>query len=138
MCKDCADEILKKVGGNQHCYIKDIFGEHWDDYQLLSMSKGGNKSVFKIMKEYNIHNESLADVYYDNCLVWYRAMHQARMDKVPFNQPKPGKDIREQLQQKQDEIVELMNKTFDTTSDKITAKSSVLISSFAEKKKETS
>ena len=32
LCKDCADKLLKAVGGNQYCYIKDIFGEHWDDY----------------------------------------------------------------------------------------------------------
>jgi len=31
VCKDCADEHKALFGGN-HCYIKDVFGEQWDDY----------------------------------------------------------------------------------------------------------
>jgi len=95
VCKKCADDLVKKVGGNHHCYIKDIFGEHWDDYQLQSMAKGGNKNVFIIMKEYGVHHEALSSIYDDPCMVWYREKHQAKCDNLPFDQPKPGKDIRE-------------------------------------------
>lgn len=97
VCKKCAGDILRSVGGNQFCYIKDIFGEHWDDYQLSSMTKGGNKNLFVLMKEYEVHDERLADIYNEPCIVWYRNMHQARMDEVPFTQPKPGKNLRDQL-----------------------------------------
>lgn len=32
VCKNCADEHRANFGGNQKCYIKDVFGELWDDY----------------------------------------------------------------------------------------------------------
>jgi hypothetical protein len=37
-------------------YVKDIFLEQWDDYQLASISFefGGNKVFFEFIKEYNI------------------------------------------------------------------------------------
>lgn len=75
VCKKCADDLLKTVGGNHHVYIKDIFKEHWDDYQLNSMTKGGNKSLFKIMKEYGVQHDSLANTYNEPCIIWYRNMH---------------------------------------------------------------
>ena len=32
VCKNCSADLLKAVGGNQHCYIKDMYNEHWDDF----------------------------------------------------------------------------------------------------------
>lgn len=78
-------------------YIKDIFGEHWDDYQLNSMTKGGNKNLFKVMKEYGLQYEALSSIYNEPCIIWYRNMHQAKLDEMPFSDPKPGKDLREHL-----------------------------------------
>jgi hypothetical protein len=54
VCKDCADEHRALFGGNNSCYIKDVFGELWDDYQLKSVALGGNKNLFNITKEYGI------------------------------------------------------------------------------------
>jgi len=35
-CKDCAEQHRTAVGGNNKCYVKELFNEHWDDYQLKS------------------------------------------------------------------------------------------------------
>ena len=32
VCKKCAANLLSACGGMRNCYIKDIFGELWDDY----------------------------------------------------------------------------------------------------------
>jgi hypothetical protein len=36
-------------------YIKEVFGEQWDDYQLAAVSHefGGNKQFFEMLKEYD-------------------------------------------------------------------------------------
>lgn len=75
VCKKCADDLLKTVGGNHQVYVKDIFGEHWDDYQLNSMTKGGNKNLFKVIKEYGFQYEQLSSIYNEPCIIWYRNMH---------------------------------------------------------------
>ena len=40
----------------QHCYVKEVFKEQWDDYQLKSLTHGGNLNLFNILKEYNMEN----------------------------------------------------------------------------------
>ena len=72
ICGDCAKAIIDAQGGNQHCYIKDIFGEQWDDYQLKSLAYGGNQNLFNVLKEYGIENGSLCANYSTPALKWYR------------------------------------------------------------------
>jgi len=54
VCGMCAGNICESQGGNQYCYIKDIFGEQWDDYQLLALAHGGNKPLFDFLQEYEL------------------------------------------------------------------------------------
>jgi len=35
-------------------YVKDVHGEQWDDYQLRSLTLGGNKKFFEVLKEYKV------------------------------------------------------------------------------------
>lgn len=62
------------------------------------MTKGGNRNLFALMKEYDIHDEPLSNIYFEQCMVWYRNMHQAKMDEVYFDQPKPGINMRDKFQ----------------------------------------
>lgn len=73
VCSDCANALIKAQGGNQHCYVKEIFKEQWDDYQLKSLAHGGNQNLFNILKEYGLENGSLVANYNRPCLKWYRA-----------------------------------------------------------------
>lgn len=97
VCKDCADEHRALFGGNNSCYIKDVFGELWDDYQLKSVALGGNKNLFNITKEYGIEVSPLKQKYNHPCIVWFRKRHIARMDGAPFDLPKPPKDWEERI-----------------------------------------
>ena len=62
MCKECA-AIVQTHLLPMHSRIKDIFGEHWDDYQLRCVNsapeiQGGNKHFFEFMREYKLVDES--------------------------------------------------------------------------------
>lgn len=43
MCSNCAKELVRMQGGNMNCYVKEVYHEMWDDYQLRSLAFGGNK-----------------------------------------------------------------------------------------------
>lgn len=102
VCKDCADLHKVTFGGNQYSYIKDVYGEQWDDYQLRSVCFGGNQALFQILKEYGIDNHPLSSKYRHAAVTWYRRRHLAQMDGVPFDMesnPKPPKDFEERMAQ---------------------------------------
>ena len=42
VCKGCAANLVQFNGGMRNCYVKDVFNEQWDDYQLKSLAFGGN------------------------------------------------------------------------------------------------
>lgn len=54
VCNSCAKRVSDKGNGYADSYIKSIFNEQWDDYQLRSVGLGGNKQVFEIMREYGL------------------------------------------------------------------------------------
>ena len=68
----------------RNCYIKDVFAEQWDDYQLKSIAFGGNQNLFPILKEYDLLHQSIATTYKDPAIIWYRKQHIAKMDCVLF------------------------------------------------------
>jgi hypothetical protein len=80
--------------------VKDIFNEHWDDTQLKAMQLGGNKALFDIMKEYEIQELENKARYNHKVLRWYRMNLCARMVGEKFDEPKPGKTFKEDVQKK--------------------------------------
>jgi len=97
VCKDCAECHRDFFGGNSFSYVKDVYGELWDDYQLRSVSFGGNQQLFSILKEYGVENEPLGNKYRHACVQWYKRKHIAEMDGVEFIESKPPKDLEERL-----------------------------------------
>jgi hypothetical protein len=49
ICADCAAKHQELIPGNSQNYIKDLFMDHWDEYQLKSVELGGNKQFFDIL-----------------------------------------------------------------------------------------
>lgn len=45
VCADCA-ALHRQTFGGMGNYIKDMYKDHWDDYQLKSIQVGGNKAFF--------------------------------------------------------------------------------------------
>ena len=68
VCGNCANKLVEAQGGNRHCYIKDIFNEQWDDYQLKALAYGGNKNLFEFLKGYELDNKTLLENYNTPCL----------------------------------------------------------------------
>ena len=46
VCGSCANQHKELQGGNFNVYVKDVYGELWDDYQLRSICIGGNQALF--------------------------------------------------------------------------------------------
>jgi len=63
VCEKCAKALVEVQGGNKNCYVKSVYGEMWDDYQLKSLAHGGNKNLFVILKEYDLMKQSLIKNY---------------------------------------------------------------------------
>lgn len=76
VCKSCAD-THKEHFGNHQVYVKDVYGEQWDDYQLRSLVIGGNKKFFEILKEYQSEGLDLKTKYKTSCAIWYKQKHLA-------------------------------------------------------------
>ena len=51
---------MNSGGGNSFCYIKDLYNEQWDDYQLRSPALGGNEELFALMKDYGVENMTIS------------------------------------------------------------------------------
>ena len=96
VCKDCADEHLA-LENNSQLYVKDIFNENWDDYQLKSIQMAGNQQFFEHLKEYEIQDLPMAQKYSHPAVYWYKKSHKAKLDGVDFNVQMPHKDMNERL-----------------------------------------
>jgi hypothetical protein len=69
-------------------YIKEIFLEQWDDYQLSSISfeHGGNKNFFNFIKEYNIQSLPIEEKYKHKATLYYQRKHQAKLEGREFTE----------------------------------------------------
>jgi len=74
--------------------------EHWDDYQLKSVSFefGGNKPFFEITKEYEINGLPIHEKYKRPAAVYYLRKHQAEIEGKVFTEFPPAKDWNETIQ----------------------------------------
>eukprot|EP00350_Pseudokeronopsis_sp_OXSARD2_P012397 CAMPEP_0170542248 /NCGR_PEP_ID=MMETSP0211-20121228/1737_1 /TAXON_ID=311385 /ORGANISM="Pseudokeronopsis sp., Strain OXSARD2" /LENGTH=84 /DNA_ID=CAMNT_0010845251 /DNA_START=347 /DNA_END=601 /DNA_ORIENTATION=+ len=79
--------------------IKSLFEEHWDDYQLRSVSFefGGNKPFFDVLKEYNISNVPMHEKYKKPAASYYQRKHQAMIEGKQFIEAPPAKDWNEAI-----------------------------------------
>ena len=54
------------------CYIKPVFDECWDPFQLQMVTLGGNKLFYEFMREYQKEREPILRKYTTSCAVFYR------------------------------------------------------------------
>ena len=73
ICAECAQIHHDTYSMNQS-YIKQLFSESWDSFQLRMVQVGGNKRFFEFMKEYEKERESISKKYSSNCANFYRRM----------------------------------------------------------------
>ena len=68
VCEHCAHAVQINCGGNMNCYVKNVFRDQWDDYQLRAVAYGGNQNLFKILKEYDLETTNLVQSYNSQAL----------------------------------------------------------------------
>ena len=83
-------------------YIKDVFTENWDDYQLRSIANGGNSTFFEILKEYEIVDLEFSKRNKHEATLWHKRrnmwlMESANLGKI-YPDAKPAKNFDERLE----------------------------------------
>ena len=71
--------------------------EHWDDYQLKSVSFefGGSKPFFDLLQDYKIQGLGIKDKYSKLPVMYYLRKHQAALEGKEFTELTPAKDWNE-------------------------------------------
>ena len=85
VCTTCAKNHIANFRQSEN-YVKDIYNEHWDDYQLRSIQIGGNKKLFEHMKEYKngVEDMPIWQKYKHEVLTWYKKRHMHILDGHPI------------------------------------------------------
>jgi len=111
ICENCA-HTHRQTFGMSKSYVKTLFTEQWDDYQLSSMSIeiGGNKAFFEILKEFNINTLPIDEKYVHPVAKFYSRKHLAYLDGKQFNELPPPKDWNERLARMSSTVVLAANK----------------------------
>ena len=100
ICTDCANEH-KKLFAPHECYIKQIFQECWDTFQLRIVEVGGNKRFFDFLADYQRERESsIYDKYSSGPAIYYRRMLGFWARGIRFTEEKPAKNWSELISKK--------------------------------------
>ena len=100
-------------------YVKDIFLEQWDDYQLASISfeYGGNKPFFEFIKEYNIQGLPIDQKYKHKATQFYMKTHLAKLDGLDVKEAAPARDWGEKFDRVKTGILGFASKQGNNLSD---------------------
>lgn len=106
ICASCAG-IHQVLFGKSKSYTKDIFNEHWDDYQLQAVSAqfGGNKRFFEFIKTYEVHLMPIAEKYKHKSSKYHSKKMAALLDGKNFTELPPVKNWNEALVRAQSKVI---------------------------------
>ena len=91
ICGGCANKHKVELG-LERSYIKSVFNENWDEYQLKIMELGGNKAFFEFIKYYGIEDEdNIKKKYMHRGAVWWSLKLRAKADNHEFKEKAPSK-----------------------------------------------
>lgn len=76
LCRDCATQHENYYSQFQ-CYIKPLFEDSWDRFQLSMIKIGGNKRFFEFMREYGKEREPITKKYNNYASKYYSKMMSA-------------------------------------------------------------
>jgi hypothetical protein len=111
-------------GGRSFSQVKDIFNEHWDDYQLAAVSSvyGGNKNFFLFLQEYNISSLPIVDKYQHKVVKYYMKRLTAYTEGRDFTELPPVKDWSERFNRVTSKVLKataVVEKNIITVGDKL-------------------
>jgi ADP-ribosylation factor GTPase-activating protein 1 len=110
ICGDCAKIHINNIGTDKH-YIKTIFGDTWDTYQVKIIQAGGNKRLWDFFKQYNGLEQKLIQNKYDSAAAkYYKKKLASEVNNIAFEEKEPAKNAEELLDRGLDKSKELASK----------------------------
>ena len=80
-----------------YSYVKSIFYDMWDDYQLSVVSQFGNKVFWDYLKDYDSHLKSIHSKYMSAPVKYYKRRLSALAVGLEFTEKAPARNIREMM-----------------------------------------
>lgn len=71
LCQECAD-YHKLNFGMENSYVKSLYNELWDEYQIKCLELGGNKQFWDFMKLYNSEGKTIDAKYKSKEAKYYK------------------------------------------------------------------
>lgn len=97
VCQDCANAHMQLLG-MEKSYIKPIFGDTWDQYQIRLIQFGGNKRLWDFFKQYNgLEQKPILAKYKSAAASYYRRKLSCEATGLPFSEKEPPKNAEEFL-----------------------------------------
>jgi len=88
VCENCAFQHYRNFPQQKH-YLKHLYTEVFDPYQIKVLEFAGNKNFFELLKEYKVEKESFAVKYSHPVAKWYKKQFKAKCCNVGFFEKKP-------------------------------------------------
>ena len=76
-------------------YIKSIYGDLWDEYQLKVAVFGGNKPFWDWMKLYNMETRDIYQKYGSKSATYYKRRLASTIQGKEFTEQPPAKNAEE-------------------------------------------
>ena len=92
ICAACAGQH-SDILGMSSSYVKPIFEELWDTYQLKCVALGGNQRFWDFMKEYKSEMKPIGAKYKSAEAKFFRKRHAAMIQEKPFFQQAPARNV---------------------------------------------
>ena len=77
------------------CYIKPLFDEAWDTFQITCIQVGGNQRFFEFLREYGKERDPIPKKYDSSAAKYYRMRLCAQAKNMPFSDIPPAKSATE-------------------------------------------
>ena len=94
VCARCAEEHEATFSPFQ-CYIKTLFDDAWDNFQINCVQNGGNKRFFEFLRTYGKEREPINKKYTSSAAEFYRRQLCAQAKNIAFDEDPPAKDVKE-------------------------------------------
>jgi len=78
-------------------YVKPVFEDLWDSYQLKVISQGGNQKFWDFMKEYKSEMKPIASKYRSAEAKFYKKRLAATVENCVFTEKAPAKNMDEMI-----------------------------------------
>lgn len=97
VCGECANIHLNVLGMDKS-YVKPIFGDTWDSYQIQVMQLAGNKRLWDFFKQYTgLEQKAIPTKYTSSPASYYRKRLAAEATGRSFVDKEPPKNAEEYL-----------------------------------------